>query len=60
MLDNARHHHAKLLKSLLERHQAHVYLELLFLPPYIQSPVGTRRAGLEAGATAGNAQSLSR
>jgi len=32
ILDNARYHHAKLLKPLLERHQHH--LELLFLPPY--------------------------
>ena len=32
ILDNARYHHAKLLKPLLEKHQAH--LELLFLPPY--------------------------
>ena len=32
VLDNARYHHAKLLKPLLEKHRAH--LELLFLPPY--------------------------
>jgi len=32
VLDNARYHHAKLLKPLLEAHRAH--LELLFLPPY--------------------------
>jgi len=32
ILDNARYHHAKLLKPLLQKHQAH--LELLFLPPY--------------------------
>lgn len=32
ILDNARYHHAKLLKPLLKAHRAH--LELLFLPPY--------------------------
>jgi transposase len=32
ILDNARYHHAKLLKPLLKKHQDH--LELLFLPPY--------------------------
>ena len=32
VLDNARYHHAKLLKPLLQTRQAH--LELLFLPPY--------------------------
>ncbi|MCS1414095.1 MAG: hypothetical protein M2R46_01814 [Verrucomicrobia subdivision 3 bacterium] len=32
ILDNARHHHAKLLKPLLRAHRAH--LNLLFLPPY--------------------------
>ena len=32
VLDNARYHHAKLLKPLLDRYQSH--LELLFLPPY--------------------------
>ena len=31
VLDNARYHHAKLLKPLLRRHRAHV--ELPFLPP---------------------------
>ena len=30
--DNARYHHAKLLKPLLKKH--HKHLELLFLPPY--------------------------
>ena len=32
VLDNARYHHAKLLKPLLEKHRTH--LELLFLPLY--------------------------
>ncbi len=32
VLDNARYHHAKLLKPYLRRHRAN--LELLFLPPY--------------------------
>jgi len=32
ILDNARYHHAKLLKPLLKKHQKH--LELVFLPPY--------------------------
>ncbi|MCS1414766.1 MAG: hypothetical protein M2R46_02491 [Verrucomicrobia subdivision 3 bacterium] len=32
ILDNARYHHAKLLKPLLRAHRAH--LNLLFLPPY--------------------------
>ena len=57
VLDNARYHHAKLLKPLLEKHRSH--LELLFLPPYCP-PVGTRRASLETRAKAGNAQSVLR
>ena len=32
VLDNARYHHAKLLRPLLAAHRQH--LELLFLPPY--------------------------
>ncbi|MCS1417419.1 MAG: hypothetical protein M2R46_05173 [Verrucomicrobia subdivision 3 bacterium] len=32
ILDNARYHHAKLLKPLLRAHRTH--LDLLFLPPY--------------------------
>ena len=32
VLDNARYHHARLLKPYLHRHREH--LELLFLPPY--------------------------
>ena len=32
VLDNARYHHAKLLRPLLSAHRQH--LELLFLPPY--------------------------
>lgn len=32
VLDNARYHHAKLLKPYLNRHRQNI--ELLFLPPY--------------------------
>ena len=57
VLDNARYHHAKLLRPLLSAHRQH--LELLFLPPY--SPqTRSHRAGLEADAAISHAQPVLR
>jgi hypothetical protein len=56
-LDNARYHHAVLLKPVLRTYRA--VLTLLFLPPY--SPqLAPHRARLEAGPPPGDAQPLLR
>ena len=57
VLDNARYHHAKLLKPLLEERKAH--LELLFLPP-CSPQLASHRTGLEACAAGRHPQSLLR
>ena len=55
VLDNARYHHARLLRPFLRRYRR--VLSLLFLPPY--SPqLAPDRAPLEVGPSAGHAQSL--
>lgn len=55
VLDNARYHHAVILKPFLHKHGTH--LKLLFLPP-IQSAALTDRAGLEIDPASSNAQPL--
>ncbi len=55
--DNAKYHHASLLKTLLRKHRRR--LKLLFLPP-CKSAAQSHRASLEAQATAGDTQPILR